>query len=95
MERKKLSDEQIAEHLMLVPGWKVLDGKLTKSYEFKSYASGVVFAVAVANAADHMDHHPDLTIGYQRVTVAVNTHDVGGISPFDFELARKVDGLFE
>lgn len=91
MERVKLTEDQIAEHLRLVLGWDVIDGKLSKTFTFKSYASGVVFAVAVANAADNMDHHPDLTIGYQKVTVAVNTHDVGGISPWDFELARKVD----
>lgn len=93
MERRKLNETEIAERLTANPGWTVVDGKVSKTFEFKSYASGVVFAAAVGHAADKMDHHPDLTIGYQRVTVAVNTHDVGGISPVDFELVRRVDAL--
>ncbi len=91
--RTRLSDVQLAEHLATMPDWRVLDGKVSKTFEFPTYADGVVFACAVAQAADKMDHHPDLTIGYQKVTVAVNTHDVGGISVLDFELARKVDAL--
>ena len=94
MERRKLSDVEIAERLTANQGWSVEEGKVTKTFEFKSYASGVVFAAAVGNEADKMDHHPDLTIGYQKVRVAVNTHDVDGISPLDFELARRVDLLF-
>jgi len=95
MERKKLDAEQIEENLKVVLGWAVKDGKLTKTFEFKAYASGILFAVALAQRADLMDHHPDLAIGYCKVTVAVNTHDVGGISHLDFELARQADGLFE
>jgi len=91
--RVRLNDEQVSDHLTTVMGWSVIEGKLTKAFDFNSYASGVIFANAVAHTADKMDHHPDLTIGYQKVTVAVNTHDVGGISPLDFELARKIDAL--
>lgn len=94
MERRKLNEVEIAERLTANPGWAVLEGKVTKTFEFKSYASGVVFASAIGNVADQMDHHPDLTIGYQKVTVAVNTHDVQGISELDFELARRADLLF-
>jgi len=93
MARKRLDSEQIDEHLKLVVGWTIEAGKLTKTYEFGSYSAGVVFAAAVAYRADKMDHHPDLTIGYRKVKVAVNTHDVGGISQLDFDLAREVDGL--
>lgn len=93
MNRVKLDQTGIDKSLREVSGWSVVDGKLSKSFAFKTYASGVVFACAVAHVADSMDHHPDLTIGYQKVTVAVNTHDVGGISPVDFELARRVDLL--
>ncbi len=93
MARKRLDSEQIEEHLKLVVGWTIEDNKLTKTYQFASYSAGVVFAAAVAFRADKMDHHPDLTIGYQKVKVAVNTHDVGGISETDFELARAVDSL--
>lgn len=93
MERRKLDEAEITAALGQAEGWEVRDGKVAKTFTFKSYASGVVFACGVAHLADGMDHHPDLTIGYQRVDVAVNTHDVGGISPLDFELARRIDAI--
>lgn len=89
----KLNEGQIAQELSGVPGWAVADGKLTKTFEFQAYKDGVVFAAAVGYAADKLNHHPDLSIGYKKVTVAVNTHDVGGISPYDFELAKRIDAL--
>lgn len=92
-ERKRMDSEQIEENLKLVIDWTIEHGKLSKTFKFKSYAAGIMFAAAVGQRADKMDHHPDITIGYQKVTVAVNTHDVGGISHLDFELARQVDGL--
>jgi 4a-hydroxytetrahydrobiopterin dehydratase len=93
LERKRLDDDQIAESLKVVVGWKIEDGQLTKTFEFATYASGVLFAAALAHRADLLDHHPDITIGYRKVRVAVNTHDVGGISHLDFQLAREADGL--
>lgn len=92
-ERKRLDSQQLDEHLKLVVGWSIKGGKLSKDFEFASYSDGVLFACAVAQGANRMDHHPDITIGYRKVEIAVNTHDVGGISATDFELARMVDGL--
>ena len=89
----KLDDSDIAARLRELDGWSIQDGKLAKTYAFKTYKDGVVFAAAAAFVADKLNHHPDLTIGYGKVSVAVNTHDVGGISPYDFELARRVDAL--
>jgi 4a-hydroxytetrahydrobiopterin dehydratase len=94
MERKRLDEDQLEENLKVVIGWSVKEEKLTKTFEFKSYLEGLVFASALGYRAEKMDHHPDMTIGYRKVTVAVNTHDVGGISHLDFELAREADGLF-
>lgn len=93
MDRSLLAPAQLAASLTAAPGWTVVDGKLSRTYAFSSYMEGVEFAVGVANVADHMDHHPDLTIGYCRVTVAVNTHDAGGITAVDFELARRIDAI--
>lgn len=95
LPRYRLNDDQVADHLATVPGWTVVNDKLTRTFEFQTYAAGVLFACAVAHRAEHMDHHPDLTIGWCRVTVAVNTHDVNGLSPLDFELARHVQQLAE
>ena len=89
----KLNDTDIAEELVVYPGWGFENGQLTKTYEFKTYKDGVVFASAVGFVADKLNHHPDIHIGYAKVRISVNTHDVGGISPYDFELARRIENL--
>lgn len=89
----KLGDDDVAERLKTLIDWSVSDGKLTKTYAFATYKDGIVFASAVGYLADKMNHHPDVTIGYGKVTVSVNTHDVGGLSPYDFELAHRIDAL--
>lgn len=88
----KLTPAEIAEHLKSVPGWTVEEGALTRTWEFDSYASGAVFGGAVAHLADSLNHHPDLLIGYQKVTVTLRTHDAGGgLTSFDIELARRIN----
>lgn len=91
---KKLDAEGIASELKTVPGWQVVDGALTREFSFETYASGVVFGVAVAHTADTLNHHPDLMIGYGKVTVSMVTHDAdGGLTAYDFELARRIEKI--
>lgn len=90
----RLSVERVAEELATVSGWRVENGALTKSFLFDSYAAGVVFANAVAYVADALNHHPDLSVGYKKVTVSMVTHDAGGgLTAYDFELARRIDAV--
>jgi len=89
----KLSNLEVAARLKTLDGWTVRDGQISKTFAFKSYKDGVVFASAIGYVADKLNHHPDILIGYAKVTVSVNTHDVGGLSPYDFELARRIEGL--
>lgn len=93
LEYRKLSDSEATEALAAAPGWSIEGDKLTRTFTFDLYKGGVEFASAVGSAADQLDHHPDILIGYKKVTVSVNTHDVGGLSPYDFELARRIDSL--
>ncbi|MCC7230783.1 MAG: 4a-hydroxytetrahydrobiopterin dehydratase [Fimbriimonadaceae bacterium] len=89
----KLDEGQIAKALEAVDGWAIVGQKLSKTFSFSTYKDGVVFASAVAYLSDKLNHHPDLYVGYAKVTVSVDTHDVGGLSPYDFELARRIDSL--
>lgn len=91
LEYRQLSGDEIEAGIRELGGWSVEGEKLAKSYEFPSYKDGVSFAVKVADIADEMDHHPDIEIGYKKVRVSVNTHSVGGLSPYDLELARRID----
>ena len=93
LEYRKLSPEEAQARLADVSGWSIENDKLSKSFKFKSYKDGIVFATAVAHLADRLDHHPDLEIGYATVRVSVNTHSVEGLSPYDFELARQIESI--
>jgi 4a-hydroxytetrahydrobiopterin dehydratase len=93
LEYRKLNDEEVQASLATLEGWGLEDGQIAKVYEFKTYKDGLVFAVAAGYQADRLDHHPDLHVGYGRVKVSVNTHSVEGLSPYDFELARRLDAL--
>ena len=93
LEYRLLTDLEIAHGLKELDEWAVEGGKLSRRYEFKTYKDGLVFAVAVGHIADRLDHHPDLEIGYAKVKIAVNTHAVGGLSPYDLELAHRIDAL--
>jgi len=90
---RKLTEEEVQQGLSELPGWTVESGLLQKEFAFDSYKSGLVFAVAVGHLADRLDHHPDLHIGYQRVRIQVSTHAVKGLSPYDLELARRIEAL--
>lgn len=90
---EKLTEAELASALAGLPGWSVEGGMLSRSFEFGSYAAGLVFAVAVGHEAERLNHHPDLVVGYQRVVVSLVTHDAGGLTSYDVELARRVSVL--
>ena len=90
----RLAPEEISSELETVAGWAVVEGSLTKVFEFETYLAGADFAANVARTAESLNHHPDILVSWRKVKVSVNTHDVQGISPYDFELARRVDRLF-
>jgi len=93
LEYRKLGDAELAIALAAHPEWTIDDGMLTRLFEFKTYKDGLVFATAVGWLADSLNHHPDLMIGYGKVRVSTTTHDSGGTTSYDFELARRIDLL--
>ncbi|MFC4076643.1 4a-hydroxytetrahydrobiopterin dehydratase [Salinithrix halophila] len=87
----KMSDQEIASRIKSFAGWEVQDDRLTKTFRFHSYMEGVDFVNQIAAAAESLQHHPDLLLGYCQVKVAVTTHDEGGITEKDFELIRRIE----
>src|SRR2546428_9527642 len=76
-----------------VPGW-AFDGKvIAKSWSFKNYHETMAFVNAVAWVAHREDHHPDMSVGYNRCRVEFSTHSIGGISENDFICAAKIEAL--
>jgi len=89
-----LSDEEINQALATLPGWERDGDMLTKTFKLEKYLAGIAFASAVGVIADGFDHHPDLYIGYKKVTVRFNTHSVGGkITTKDVEAAAAIENL--
>lgn len=93
LEYRKMTDEEVRSGLESLAGWSIEGDQIAKQFTFGTYKDGVVFATAVAYLADKLNHHPDLLIGYAKVRVGMNTHDVKGLSPYDFELARRIDAI--
>jgi 4a-hydroxytetrahydrobiopterin dehydratase len=89
-----LSPEQLNEAIAsLGEGWADRDGALRKEFRFADFAAAMSFANRVAEAAEKADHHPDMLVGWGRVELAWVSHDVGGISERDVEMARASDSL--
>ena len=73
--------------------WNEIDNTITKTFEFNSYLDGIDFVNAVANVAEQENHHPDISIGYCKVTISLTTHDAGTITQKDYKLAKLIDDL--
>ena len=89
----KLSPEEVTSALGSLPGWSVVDGKLHREYKFPDFAQAFGFMATVATAAEKLDHHPDWLNVYNRVTVNLSTHDVGGITELDLKLAMTMETI--
>lgn len=97
--RRALSPTEIVTRLAQHPGW-TLDGDgdqvaIARSFRFSNYHETLAFVNAVAFIAHVEDHHPEMSVFYNRCVVRFNTHDVGGISATDFDCAAKIDALLD
>lgn len=93
MAAKKLSDAEIQNKLKQVADWTVKEGKLHKAFQFDTFVTAFGFMTQLALIAESMNHHPEWFNVYNRVTIDLMTHDAGGISELDFELAAHADAL--
>ncbi|MBX3640633.1 MAG: 4a-hydroxytetrahydrobiopterin dehydratase [Nitrosomonas sp.] len=89
-----LTAETAAILLEQLEGWQLQDNKICKTYSFKNYYQTMAFVNALAWISHREDHHPDITVGYNRCDVVYTTHAINGLSENDFICAAKVDTLF-
>ncbi|MEC7740596.1 MAG: 4a-hydroxytetrahydrobiopterin dehydratase [Gemmatimonadota bacterium] len=87
----KLNTESIRGWLDGRKGWKRRSNRISKSFHFNSFRDTIVFVNRVATLADTHDHHPDIDIRYDNVTITLSTHDAGGITEKDLALAEQID----
>ncbi|MCW8377626.1 4a-hydroxytetrahydrobiopterin dehydratase [Streptomyces justiciae] len=94
MAVEPLSQKEIEDRLAELPGWSVDGDRLTCSYRLSSHFAATAMVVHIAQVQEELDHHSDLTLGYNTVALSVNTHSVGGsVTEKDFELAQRVAAL--
>ena len=88
-----LSDQEIKSRLVSVPDWQIESGELVRTFLFKDFRGSLKFVDEVGEVAEQAGHHPDIDIRYNKVRLALVTHDAGGITEKDFDLAARADKL--
>ena len=94
MAATKLSENEVATELKKLGGWSVVNGNLHRVFEFKDFSAAFAFMTRVALAAEKMDHHPDWSNSWNKVTVDLSTHSAGGLTKNDFDLAAKIQQIY-
>ena len=92
-KRDLLSDAQVQTALNQLSGWQVMGGKLHREYKFRDFVHAFGFMASAAVTAEAMNHHPEWSNVWNRVTVDLSTHDAGGITGLDLELAERMEAI--
>ncbi len=88
-----LTDAQIADFLDARPGWELVDGKLHRELRFADFVEAFAFMTRVAMVAEKRNHHPEWSNVYNQVTIDLTSHDAGGITQRDLDLAETIDAF--
>lgn len=88
-----LNADEIQEKLKFLPGWKLANGEIVRETAFKDFVAAVSFVNQVAAKAEAAGHHPDIDIRYNKVRLALVSHDAGGLTQQDFDMAASIESL--
>jgi len=89
----KLDRQQVAEQMQRLPEWTLQGDQIERQLTFQNFVDAMVFVNKVAEVAEELGHHPDIRIVYNRVSLALSSHDAGGLTHKDFQLAQRIDAL--
>lgn len=89
----RLNETEIAARLENLEGWAYVAGELVREFKFKDFAGAMQFVNRVAERAEAADHHPDIDIRWNKVTLRLATHSKGGVTDLDFKLAGEISAL--
>ncbi|MFF4222135.1 4a-hydroxytetrahydrobiopterin dehydratase [Streptomyces abikoensis] len=94
MAVEPLSQKDVESRLQELPGWSTEGDRITRRYTFDGHFQAAAMVMHIAQIQEELNHHSDLTLGYNTVTLAVNTHSVGGkVTGLDVELARRIEAV--
>jgi 4a-hydroxytetrahydrobiopterin dehydratase len=88
-----MTTQAVEEKLKQLQGWKLDGGEIVREFSFADFVEALQFVNAVGEKAEAANHHPDIDIRYNRVRLALISHDVGGLTERDFRLAEVVNGI--
>lgn len=88
-----LSSEDATRRLRALPDWKIESGELTRTFQFQDFRAALAFVNRAGELAEETGHHPDIDIRYNRVRLGLVTHDAGGLTAKDFDLAARAEKL--
>ncbi len=94
--QQRVSLKAVSPLLDTVPGWQGKDRRkvITRTYKFPNFRSALAFVAYVGELAEAKDHHPDIDVRYNKVTLTLTTHEAGGLTAKDFDLAQLIDQSF-
>ena len=91
MKPSPLSETEVVSRLQSLNGWKLESGEIVRTFEFANFRDSLAFVNRVGELAEAAGHHPDIDIRYNKVNLSLVTHDAGGLTAKDFDLAEKVN----
>jgi 4a-hydroxytetrahydrobiopterin dehydratase len=89
----KLNKKQVKSELAKTNAWRLRGKRISRLFVFEDFMSVIRFLNRVAQLAEAMNHHPDITINYNKIKLSLTTHDEGGLTAKDFKLARKINAM--
>jgi 4a-hydroxytetrahydrobiopterin dehydratase len=85
-----LTEKEVRQRLSALPGWSYLNNSIERQFEFQDFKTAMKFVNRVAEAAEKANHHPDIDIRYNKVKMSLTSHDSGGVTARDLQLAQKI-----
>jgi 4a-hydroxytetrahydrobiopterin dehydratase len=89
---ERLDDDQIAARFATLTGWERDGDEIVKTFELPTFPDAIAFVTRLADRAEAANHHPDIDIRWRNVRIALTTHDAGGLTDLDFDLATEIEG---
>jgi 4a-hydroxytetrahydrobiopterin dehydratase len=90
---KRLTDNEIDYNLTTLEGWSLDDKRIVKNIIFKDFKATIVAMVKIGEVAEELGHHPDWYNSYNKLNIKLSTHDAGGLTMKDFELAQRIEEI--
>jgi 4a-hydroxytetrahydrobiopterin dehydratase len=88
---ERLDDDDIRTRLGRLPGWEREGDEISKTFELPTFPEAIAFVTRIAERAEAANHHPDIDIRWRKVRIALSTHDAGGLTDLDFQLASEIE----